>query len=47
MEAVVIKVGDSALHLKTLVVWLGKDVGLVAKNSRDGHVAGEKSNSAS
>ena len=34
-----VRVGDSALHLKSLVVFLGKDIGFVAANTPDGHSA--------
>lgn len=39
MHAVPINVGPSALHLKSLVTWLGEDFGFVAANNRDGRDA--------
>lgn len=39
MSAVAIRVGASALHLKSLVTWLGEDIGFVAANNADGREA--------
>ena len=39
VEFGVVTVGESALHLKSLVTFLGDDCGFVAVNNADGHAA--------